>query len=117
MNRIEKGWLFKSLREKGWKPTWGQLKYNYLMLDTAEAQLKKQLLSHIITLIGLLVVCGYLIFTKRWWFLTASAGTALIFYYQMKGVWRQLKMMQNINKEMEKLMGAEQNEKRTGEQI
>ena len=77
---IEKGWFWKSLKEKGLKPTWKQLVYNYEMLYTPRVQMRNELVGQGLMVLACLFAAVFL-YLKGLWYLVfiflVQAGLAL----------------------------------------
>jgi len=92
----------KYWRKYGWKKTWKQLKYNYVMLDTPEQLLRKEIIGYIGAIIGMLVGITMFIWKGTWYYTIAMLFTILIFYAQLKGKLKQLKILKEMEEQYKK---------------
>jgi len=99
------------IRKYGWEKTKEEWVKQYLLLETPESLMRKEIVGYVINLVGLLIIITYFVWSKRWVFLTATAGGFIIFYYQLKmklRSYRQLKDLRRQAKELEEVLYAKE---------
>ena len=93
--------FFKYWKKHGWNKTSKDLKYNYLMLETPENLLKKEITSYIGVLGALLLALVFLAFRGFWYISLIMLFSIAISYYQMKGKLIQLKKLKEMTEQFE----------------
>ena len=76
--------FLKYWRKHGWKKTWDDSKYNYVVLDTPVQLLKKELYGHATALLGFLIAFGWAAGTGNWWLIVLFLGMTYVQYVQFK---------------------------------
>jgi hypothetical protein len=92
--------LFKYAHKHGWKETFKQWKYNYLMLETPEQLIKKEIIGYIGSIIGMCIAIMMFVFLGYWYLVVAIAFTILIQYSQLVG---KLKVLEQFRESQERL--------------
>lgn len=92
--------LFKYARKHGWKETFKQWKYNYLMLETPEQLIKKEIIGYLGSIIGMCIAIVMFVLLGYWYLVVAIAFTILIQYSQLVG---KLKVLQQFKESQVKL--------------
>lgn len=88
--------LIKSTKEIGWKKTWGKWKYNFIMLDTPQQLLRKEVYGWTGALCGNGLAFILTAWTKNYIMLMLYAGLMLVFYSNVKGKLKQLQTLKDI---------------------
>ncbi len=89
--------LFRYWKKHGWKETKKQWNYNFLMLDTPEQSIKKEIYGFI-GLIGALFFATVSFAVKGSWAVTAVFTCSLwLAYVQLKQKLKQLKILRDMS--------------------
>ena len=95
--------FIKSVRKVGWKETWKQLKYNFVMLESPEQLLKIEITGFAGALFGTLFAFIYLLVVGMWYITIAVGFSVLITYSGLKQKLQQRQQLENIKKLAEEL--------------
>ena len=93
--------FYKHWKKHGFKKTMDQLKYNYIMLETPQQILKKQLIGYSGSMVAT-ILCGTIFFIKGSWYITVLFFfTLFIQYAGFKQTLQQFYTINNIETLME----------------
>ena len=91
--------IIKSIKKHGWKKTWENLKYNFVMLETPKGMVKKRIMGGVVAICGLIIVTFIFLFRGSWGLSLIMCGTFLIFYSNLKGDLKQLRILKDLEEE------------------
>ncbi len=91
--------VYRSIRKIGWKKTKEKWYYSYVMLETPEQLLKKEIFGYIGTIGGLLLAIIIMISRGYWYITIAMAFSLLIMYSKLKGTLKQQQELKNIKEQ------------------
>lgn len=90
--------FIRSVKKVGWKETWKQFKYNFVMLETPEQQMKIEIIGFYGSMAGTLFALIYLLFTGLW-FITFAVGFSLLIQYGgLKGKLQRRQQFEDVKK-------------------
>jgi len=87
----------------GWKKTKADWYYNFVMLETPEQTLKKQILGYCGSIIGMIFAIVVLIYKDLWYITIAMAFMILIQYASLKQHLKQKQVLKDIKNKYENL--------------
>ncbi len=100
--------VIKYWKQHGFKETMKKWHYNYIMLETPESSLKKELFGQAGTMGGLLLAFVMLIANGVWYVSVAVFFGIYLTWINFKRTLQQLRQMRNIKEEFNKV-GSEEN--------
>jgi len=98
--------FFKYWKKHGLKATIKQWKYQFIMLETPEWQIQKEIIGYAGALAGGVWGIVFYLIQKRWPFMLLLSGLSLIFYTNFKAKLKQLQGLKDLKekfKEIEKM--------------
>ena len=93
--------LFKHAKKHGWKKTMQDWKYNFIMLESPEQILRKEIIGYIGTLMGLLLASVIFISRGMWFISVIMCFSMLIAYANLKGKLKQSQILKDIKKQFD----------------
>lgn len=94
--------LYKHWKKHGWKKTKKELYRNYVMLETPQQLLKKEIMGYLGGILGFLIIIVFFITTKRYLYIVSTGFMLLIFYAQLKGKLKHLQQLKDMEEEFGK---------------
>lgn len=95
---VEKGWMKKSLKEKGLKATWKQFKYNFKLYDPVDA-VTDQIVSCSLFILGWILALVYSIQNHQYWLMVMAIGGLLMFQSNLRQNIKQREILNEIKKQ------------------
>ncbi len=93
--------VYRLIKKIGWKATKKKWYYNYIMLETPDQLLKKEIFGYIGTIGGLLIAIIIFISRGYWYVTIAMAFSLLIMYAKLKGTLKQQQELKNIQEQFD----------------
>lgn len=93
--------FIKIARRDGVKETWKKLQYNYVLLETPEQQIKKELYGYCGMLGAIILVLSVFAYRRQWFLLPLFAFIFWVNYCQAKGKYKQLLTLKSIKEKFE----------------
>lgn len=93
--------VYRSIKKIGWKKTKEKWYYNYVMLETPEQLLRKEIYGYIGTIGGLLIAIVIFISRGLWYVCIAMAFSLLIMYSKLKGTLKQQQELKDIEEQFQ----------------